>query len=166
MTACTININRHSDTARESAQNYIRDNEDKFVDDMANYLVTQHFTLNQIGVSAMRDIIEQALADGEMSPQPGPSHLPPFNSVGIATAPTWRIGPGWNVLIATSLIFSSPDPNPDNPSPRFRTRLHHNVLVDTDTGEIISATLDRSKRFVWVTYSQDEDPPRYSAHNR
>lgn len=165
--SCLVHVTRHSEVAHESAKRYLEENESKIISDMANYLATQHFTLNKIGAPKMREMIKDALAEGELSPQPGPDDRPPYNSIKIARAPWWRIGPGWNVEAETSIILNVADPNLDNPAPRFMSRLRHNILVDTDTGEIISVKPHETKRFVWVTYSQEDAPPWYVAitHN-
>lgn len=165
ITACTANVIKHSDVATKSAQRYIEENEDRFVKDMANYLATQHFTLNQTGAPALQGIVRAALAEDDTSSQFETGHARYSNKLKRARAPTWRIGPGWNVQISTSLTFSVPDPNPDNPTPRFRALLYHNVLVDTETGAIISVKPHKTKRYLWVTYSEHGNADWYAARN-
>lgn len=165
MTACAVNEIKHSKVATESAQRYIEENEDRFVKDMANYLATQHFTLTQTGAPALQEIVRAALAEGDLSSQSDTSRARPSNKLKRAKAPSWRIGPGWNVQVSTSLTFSVPDPNPDNPTPRFRALLYHNVLVDTETGAIISVKPHKTKRYLWVTYSNHGNADWYAARN-
>lgn len=165
MTACAANVIKHSKVASESAQRYIENNEDRFVKDMADYLATQHFTLNQTGASALQEIVRAALAADDPSSQFETSHARHSNKLKRARAPSWRIGPGWNVQVSTSLTFIVPDPNPDNPTPRFRALLYHNVLVDTETGAIISVEPHKIKRYLWITYSERGNADWYAARN-